>query len=265
MYDLFSRYYDLLTQNIDYESRADYFCDLLRRSGARDGGLLLDLACGTGGLTFPLASRGWEAIGVDASEGMLSQAMQKLASFQGGKRPIFLCQRMEALDLYGTVDACVCGLDSLNHITDEPALFKVFERLALFIEEGGILIFDANTPYKHEKILSDAVFVYDLDEVYCVWQNSSADGGRVKIELDFFERTGKNMYRRATESFTERAYTTQQLECLARKAGFELVSVYGADTLLPPQPDAQRVVYVMVNRTPHQAYHTDGGTKEWEN
>lgn len=46
-YDDFSRFYDLLTDNVEYEKRADYFCRLLSLCGVEDG-ILLDLGCGTG-------------------------------------------------------------------------------------------------------------------------------------------------------------------------------------------------------------------------
>ena len=67
---------------------------------------MLDLACGTGTLTGLLARRGYEMIGVDASPEMLMQAMQN--TIDCDPRPLFLNQRMEDLDLYGTVDVCLC-------------------------------------------------------------------------------------------------------------------------------------------------------------
>ena len=37
-------------------------------------------------------------------------------------RPLLLNQRMEELDLYGAVDACLCCLDSVNYVTEPEAL-----------------------------------------------------------------------------------------------------------------------------------------------
>lgn len=112
---------------------------------------LLDLACGSGSLSLELASRGVDVIGVDGSEDMLSLAMAKAA--RGDLELMFLEQDMRELDLFGTVSGAVCLLDSLNHITNTAGLAEVFRRLGLFIEPGGLLVFDANTPYKHREIL----------------------------------------------------------------------------------------------------------------
>lgn len=251
MYAYFAQYYDKLTANVDYQARADYFCEIIRRHYGCKGRLLLDLACGTGNLSYPFAQRGWDVIGVDASEDMLACAVGKLPAFEGGKPPLFLRQRMEALDLFGTVDVCVCALDSINHITEIDLLECVFARLSLFIESGGLLVFDANTPFKHESILSGSTYIYDEKDVYCVWQNSVASGGLVDIDLDFFEKVRGDTYRRYTESFSERAYTTEELSAVGRRTGFQLIGIYTADTFSCPRGDAQRLVYVMENMLEH--------------
>lgn len=255
MYAKFAQYYDQLTENINYAKRADYFCEIIRRHYRGGERLLLDLACGTGTLSFQLAQRGWDVIGVDASEEMLVCAMQKLAAYDGESRPLFLCQEMTDLDLFGTVGVCVCALDSINHIIGITALQSVFGRLSLFIETGGILVFDANTPYKHQRVLKDRSFVYETDQVYCVWQNSLGhdDLNTVCMDLDFFEKNANGLYRRYSESFSECAYTENQLASAGEKAGFKLLAVYTADTFSPAQDDAQRLVYVMQNNTVHQA------------
>ena len=89
--------YDALTENADYPARCNVLCDLLAAHGAGEG-ILLDLACGTGTLTALLAKRGYDVIGVDASQDMLSLAQQK------GTNAVFLCQRIEERDV-AVVDA----------------------------------------------------------------------------------------------------------------------------------------------------------------
>ena len=58
--------YDALTQDVGYKKRADYLEKLFQRSKIPVH-TVLDLACGTGTMTWLLASRGYEMIGVDAS------------------------------------------------------------------------------------------------------------------------------------------------------------------------------------------------------
>ena len=164
-YRYFSQFYDNLTFNVDYKKRADYIQSVLSLYD-HDWGLTLDLACGTGSLTLELKRRGVDVFGIDGSAEMLSVAMDK--AYDEDLQILFLCQQMEQLDLYGTIDTCVCTLDSLNHITDPEQLQKVFDRVALFMNPDGTFVFDVNTVYKHQQILSNNTFVYDTDSVFCV-------------------------------------------------------------------------------------------------
>ena len=122
-YQTLSAYYDRFTDDVGYADWADFFERLFAREGIQPK-LVLDLACGTGSLTRILAERGYEMIGADASPEMLMQAMQNTMDCE--PRPLFLNQRMEALDLYGTVDACLCCLDSINYVTEPQTLQKAF-------------------------------------------------------------------------------------------------------------------------------------------
>ena len=188
-YGDFAYYYDLLTGNVDYESRCDYISSLLAENGVGKG-ILLDLACGTGTMSLLLSEKGYDVIGVDASEEMLSQAQEK--KMEKGSDVIFLCQKMEELDLFGTVNAAVSTLDSLNHVTDKETVREIFRRVSLFMEDKGIFLFDVNTPYKHRKVLGDNTFVYDMDDVYCVWQNSTDEELLTQVSLDIFEKDAED-------------------------------------------------------------------------
>lgn len=241
-YSEFAAFYDRLTVNVEYKKRADYFCSLLSDNGI-NGGLLLDLACGTGSLTSEFAKRGYSVIGVDISEEMLAEAQNK--KYENNlENVMYLCQDMRSLDLYGTIDCCVCALDSLNHLTDEADLLRAFKSVSLFMNDGGIFVFDMNTPYKHRSVLSDSCFVYELDDIYCVWQNSTVSGNlTVDITLDFFTREPDGAYLRSTESFSERAYDSETVKKLLGQADFELINCYAEMSRLSPAADTQRIVY----------------------
>ena len=114
-YEPLAAAYDGLTKDVEYEKRADYLEKLFARSRIPVR-TVLDLACGTGTMTWLLTGRGYEMIGADMSEEMLAAAMMKSGTVEG-VQPIFLHQSMPQLDLYGTVDAAICCLDSLNSVS----------------------------------------------------------------------------------------------------------------------------------------------------
>lgn len=238
-YSAFARSYDLLMRDADYAARADYLCAALERLGHRPG-LTIDLACGTGSMTLELAARGIDVFGLDASPEMLSLARCKAE--KAGKDILFLCQKMQEMDLYGSVDTAVCTLDSVNHITSLKDLREAFRRISMFLNPGGYFLFDANTLYKHRRVLADNVFVYDLPEVYCVWQSRcEPKSARVSVDLDLFEKC-KNGYVRSGEHFSERAYSVKTLESELAGAGLETAAVWGDMSFESPGAEEQRIV-----------------------
>lgn len=244
-YGDFAYYYDLLTENVDYESRCEYICNLLAENGVSKG-ILLDLACGTGTMSMLLSDKGYDVIGVDASEDMLSVAQEK--KMESGKDIMFLCQRMEELDLFGTINAAVCTLDSINHITDEKTVQQVFSKVSLFMEDKGIFLFDVNTPYKHCEVLGDNTFIYDMDDVYCVWQNSTDKKTLLtEVSLDIFEKDTEeeeDVYYRYSEEFSEKGYELSQIEKWLTEYKFEVLGVYEELSKNKVGEKTQRAVFV---------------------
>ena len=237
-YDLFAEYYDELMSGIDYPARAEYMDGIIKKYKP-DAHLLVDLACGTGSMTVEFAAMGYDVIGVDLSGNMLSKAREK-----SDGSILYLCQSMQNLDMYGTIDAFVCTLDSLNHIEDREQLLLALSRVSLFMEPDGVFVFDMNTLYKHERILADNAFVYETEKVYCVWQNEYAGDGRVNIALDFFERQPDGSYLRDCEDFCEVAYSIEETKKMLAQAGLKVVAAYDDMTLEPPKENSQRIVFV---------------------
>lgn len=239
-YVSFAQFYEGLMQNVEYEKRCEYILDLAQRHN-HNMGITLDLACGTGTLTRLLAKSGVDVYGIDASADMLSEAMQRASD--EGLEILFLRQKMQNLNLYGTIDTCVCTLDSINHLTDKSDVQKAFDKVAMFMDNDGLFIFDVNTVCKHKSILADNTYVYENDNVFCVWQNSLCDNNIVKIELDFFEEEN-GVYYRSSESFEERAYSDEEIQQMLTKSGFDIEAVYGDLSFEAPKPEEQRIIYV---------------------
>ncbi len=238
-YTSFAEYYDALTANIDYEEIARYYNHLNEKFDGHKG-ILLDLACGTGSLSVIFSRMGYDVIGVDISPEMLSIAVSK--EHEGIE---YLCQSMTELDMFGTIDGAVCSLDSINHLGGIDEVRTAFEKVSLFSNKGALFMFDVNTPYKHEHILADNTFVYDTDEVYCVWQNEYMGEGRTDIYLDFFaEDKESGMYDRYSDDFSEIAYPAEIIAELLEKAGFEVCACYEYLTENEPTGESEKLTFV---------------------
>ncbi len=247
-YESLAQYYDALTGDVDYASWADYYEKHFRRAG-RPIHTVLDLACGTGTLTCLLAERGYEMIGVDRSEEMLAEAAEKAAE-TAGEPPIFLHQPMEELDLYGTIDACVCALDSVNYVTRPKLLQKAFERVHLFLMPGGLFMFDINSPEKLRG-LDGQMFLDETEDVYCVWRAEYSKRRKIcTYGFDLFHRDGEGgLWRRECEEHEEYAYEPDELAEYLHQAGFLSVNVYGDRKMRSPKPGEERI-FIIARKDP---------------
>lgn len=240
-YSSLAEVYDKLTTNVEYEKRAEYIQSLLEKHGA-NGGILLDLACGTGTLSKELAKYGYDMILCDLSAEMLAFAREKLP------HSLILCQSMTELDLYGTINHAVCSLDSINHLLKPCDVKAAFSCVSLFMEKGGVFVFDVNTIYKHENILGNNSFVFEKDGVFCVWQNAYKRKSRtVDINIDIFTEK-ENKYTRLRESFSERAYSIEDITKWLNETGFDVVGLYDDLKESEPTDTSERVYLAAVKR-----------------
>lgn len=242
-YDALAASYDGLMADGVYRRRADYLEKLLRKSTIPVK-TVLDLACGTGTMTCLLAEMGYEMIGVDLSEDMLAEAAGKQVS-AGKIPPIYLNQSMDELDLYGTVEAAVCCLDSINYLTDVRALRETLRRLHLFVAPGGVFIFDINTPEKLRG-LDGQVFLDEDEDVYCVWRASYEKRSRIcTYGMDIFQRQG-DVWHRSLEEHYERAWEVEELKRYLTAAGFGQIRTWGDCALRAPKEGAQRIYFTCI-------------------
>ena len=241
-YQTLSAYYDRFTDDVGSEQWADFFEQLFAREGIRPK-LVLDLACGTGSLTRLLAERGYDMIGADASPEMLMQAMQN--TIDCDPRPLLINQRMEELDLYGNVDACLCCLDSVNYVTDPDDLAEAFRRVHLFLNSDGLFVFDINTPEKFARIDGES-YVREDEGVFCVWQ-AAVEDGLCAYQFDIFEQDGES-WSRAQETHEERVYTPEELTAMLEQAGFTEIKTYGNQSFAPVQGGEDRIYFTARKR-----------------
>jgi len=241
-YESLAAFYDRLQDaGTDYDAIGAYYHKKLLQNGAGSG-ILLDLACGTGVLSRYFAEKGYDVIGADISAEMLSEAMK-----QPQPNIQYLRQDMTKLDLFGTIDACICTLDAFNHLPDQAALKQAFSRISLFMNPGGAFVFDINTLYKHEIVLAGNTFVYDLDDIYCVWTNSYCEEGKVEMTLDIFGLEAEsNLWKRHKESVFERTYPLSEIAQMLKEVGFGEIKNYDWLSDSPANETSEKAVFTAV-------------------
>ncbi|MBQ8175162.1 MAG: class I SAM-dependent methyltransferase [Clostridia bacterium] len=226
LYQALAPFYDAFNGDLDYQKWADFIEESFHRYYPEKVESVLDLACGTGRMTEELCRRGYDMIGVDISPDMLSVARDSAEKKGMAERILYLCQDMCDFELYGTVEAVVCCLDAVNHVTDRTALSRCFHWVHNYLVPNGIFLFDVNSPYKFREIYGDRAYVLEDDGVLCAWQNHFSERTRLcDFYISLFSEKEDGNYERTDTVRTERMYTITALTRLLKENGFELLYI----------------------------------------
>ena len=244
-YDAIASVYDSINAEIDYVAWADFFESCFKRFLKEKPELILDLACGTGRMTFELRRRGYDMIGADASEEMLYKAYDR-AYDENVEGILFVKQDMREFELYGTVGAISCCLDSINYLTSREDLKKCFACVHNYLDPDGLFLFDVNTPYKFENVYGCNHYIFENTDsdgrnAYCGWQNDyDKESGLCNFYLSVFTENDDGSFERSDEEQTERCYTKEELTDVLDECGFEIIGFFGDFDFSEPMADSER-------------------------
>ncbi|ABN53076.1 MAG TPA: class I SAM-dependent methyltransferase [Hungateiclostridium thermocellum] len=228
--------------DVNYKKWADYIEEIFKINGVKPS-LIADLGCGTGSFCIEMDKRGYDMIGIDLSPDMLDCAKKK----SEGRDILYLNQDMSNFELYGTVDAIVCLMDSINYLLYVKDVKRLVKLVKNYLNPGGLFIFDINTPYKFRNILKDNVF-YDIsDEITYVWQNRFDSKKKIcEFDITFFIKEGK-YYKKYDEVHYERCYEIDELKKIIAWSGLTLVNLYHDMTFNKPLAKSERIFFVCKN------------------
>ena len=256
-YESLASIYDILMDDVNYEQWAEYLHTQLQKHHC-PGNQLLDLGCGTGNVTIPLAQKGYHITAVDLSEEMLVQAREKTMQLEQSGAPVEIDwqqQDMTMLDLYDEednfllFDGVVATFDAFNYITEPEALQFLLQDLADHMQDDGVLIFDMQTPYKLREYLGNNIYTLHRPDVEYMWENHFDEEEQIcQMDITFFLRQENGLYSKVTETHTERVYEPELLQLWLNLAGFDVLGVYQELSELPLQDDSHRVVVVARRR-----------------
>ena len=248
VYDSIASVYDNINAEIDYSAWADFIENCFKKYLNAKPELVLDLACGTGSMTFELQSRGYDMIGADISEDMLTEALDK-AYERNVEGILFLRQDMRNFELYGTVGAICSCLDSINYLTEDGDLEKTFSCVHNYLIPGGLFIFDISSEYKFKEIYANNSFLYNGEiegyKYFCAWQNMYDTESEIcEFSLTAFTQTEKGTYLRADELQYQRMYRTEYVKELLCKCGFRIRKICGATDGRELSDSDERIFFV---------------------
>lgn len=151
-YDRIARFYDVdMARNMAFDD-VGFYVGLC----AQVKGPVLELGCGNGRILLELAQHGIDAIGVDASAGMLEELRRKAALRSLPVRAL----RMDVADLAlpPGFSAILCPYSLITYITHDDEVARLLARIRGLLAPGGMLVIDAFVP---KPVLAQAEFHED--------------------------------------------------------------------------------------------------------
>lgn len=188
---------------------------------------VVDLACGTGMLTWLLAKTGRRVFGVDRSPDMLAVAANKEEQHRDVRAQVaWLEQDMRGLHLPHSVDAVVCYCDSLNYLLTAADWQQTFQAVYRALRPSGVFLFDIHSEYKLSHVFGNERFVWEDEGIYCVWQNQFDEASAIVDEaLTLFIEQDDGRYERLDELHRQRTFPIETVKRWLRDTGFTVLSV----------------------------------------
>ena len=235
---------------ISYDEENNHYLGelpLLMKWADKKKGTIVDLACGTGRLTIPLATAGYNIIGVDIHSGMLAHAKRKAEEL--GLEIEWVEQDCTELDVPFKSSLIYMVGNSFQHFHTNLAQNQVLSSVWRQLEDGGIFIFGIRFP-NAEELLQPPVEEYwktyvdrsQMKEID-VYTISEYDALQQIQHYTTIRRT-KNSDEESRTHISLRYTYPQEMERLLESNLFEVVGAYGDWNSTPIQSNSHEMVYV---------------------
>lgn len=229
-----SEVYDdaLLYDAEDKQSQDDLPFYLAAAVSAR--GPVLELACGTGRLSLPLAKAGIDLTALDISVPMLNRAREKAA--RAGLKINFVSGDARKFKFKKKFRLIFIPFNSMQHLADRKSLESFFASVKNHLAPGGKFILDVFNPHPGylvrdtEELLP--VFCYKDprdpkgEEQILVEEQYSYDRGSQVSRIVWHYKRGRTLF--ASKKLNMRCFFPQELDALLHYNGFKILAKYGA-------------------------------------
>ncbi|MEQ2527343.1 class I SAM-dependent methyltransferase [Robertmurraya yapensis] len=240
--------YDLLNDLSEIESK--FYFDL----ASLQGGPILDVACGTGRFTIPLAERGFDITGLDITPEMLQLAKQKAERLNVSVNWVHADARQ--FELSRKYRFIFTTGNSFQHFLDRASVDGLLGSVYRHLDEDGVFAFESRNPTSSilmadEEVEKDAGSWTDNDGYQCSSTYRRTYDHKSQLEHYIFTNRRWKEFSKVVETiepFVLRYFFPQELESLLFYNGFELVEMYGNFDKSPFQADSPLMVCICRKR-----------------
>jgi ubiquinone/menaquinone biosynthesis C-methylase UbiE len=240
-------YYDLTQRGLAGD--VDFYLDLARQAG----GPVLDLACGTGRISIPMAQADIDVTGIDLSPEMLEKARVKAAE-QGVADRLQLVQGdMRSFDLGQSFSLIMIPFRSFLHLLQIHEQMKALTCIRKHLAPGGKFVMNVFVPKinhfqeENEKMSHRGTYRLETGEEVAMWDYTRYDHFQQLSEVTrIYERSNPNglVTERVTGRFTLRYIFPAELHHLLRLNGFKVTQRYGTFAKAPFEASSTELIVI---------------------
>ncbi|UCE05117.1 MAG: class I SAM-dependent methyltransferase [bacterium] len=233
------RHYDRQQEN--YTKDIAFYLEQAKQFGQP----ILELACGTGRITIPIAQQGLEIVGIDQSESMLERAKQKSGSElpitwrQGDIRSFVLKQKFKMIFL---------PFNSIAHLYDLKSVSDCFQCVRKHLDDDGRFLLDFFNPNLNFLTRDDDpprfVSEYpdpDSDNIVVITETNRYDRATQINHIHWHYQIGDNSF---LEELNMRIFYPQELDALLAYNGFTIENKYGGFDMSPFTSDSEEQAFI---------------------
>lgn len=225
--DLYSdgRHYDLQTR--DFVDDIPFYLGQIKKYGQP----VLELACGTGRITIPLAEKGVRISGLDVSEPMLAQAKRKAA--KKGIQVEWIKADCRSFQLNQKFHLIFIPVNSITHLHDLESLEALFSCVKEHLTDKGRFVIDVFNP-RLDILMRDPTKRYPVAEypdpdgqgTVIVTENNVYDAASQTNRIKWYYKAGEGKEERVIEN-NMRILFPQELDVLLHHNGFVIEAKFG--------------------------------------
>ncbi|MBV8822024.1 MAG: methyltransferase domain-containing protein [Ktedonobacteraceae bacterium] len=201
------------------------------------GSSILDLCCGHGRHTIPLAQRGYQMTGLDLNESFLQRA--RTDALAQGVQVEWVHSDMRYIPFEHTFDAVINIFTSFGYLENEEENLHVLQQVHKALKPGGLFLLES--VYQNKLVRSFSPYgIIRYDDGLLVLEERSFDllSSRNNVHITMFTPDGQ----RIEHEQSVRLYTLSEVVGMFATVGLRLQAYYGGLDGSPLSMDSRLVV-----------------------